>query len=235
MATISKFYLLDAATPNTGTMPGAGDAFANAVAFGVGDVTGDATGARTARDATDVKGTSNPDLESVFTSIANTSAQSWGHRRFVSRPLAAHTFAVGDGNWTFSCARYESNTNHNQKIGVYISFWRPTTGARVGTTSDVKVIAEGTSANVTTETAVSIPGTWPTAGTSIIDGDIAVFEVFSFFTQGMATAYTDSFAYNGTTEASTTSCASFVTPPAALTLFTGGTTYTKAGHGVEHG
>lgn len=227
MATIAKFYLLDAVTPNTGTMPGAGDAFAAS-----NDVTGDASGARTARDATDVIGTSNPDIESSVTANADTNPQTWGHRRFVSRPLAAHTFAVGDGNWTFSYARTESNLNHNQSVQVIITAWRPSTGSTLYTGSSDRCLLQGTeptSAGV--QQAQSVTGAWGSTSVTIQNGDILVFEVFTTFTQGMSTAYTEQFAYNGTTEGSTTTCASFVSPPAALDLFVG---YQPRNAGVNH-
>lgn len=222
MATISKFYLLDATTPNSGTMPGSGDAFKGEGTSSSNDNNGDATGARTARDATDVAGTSNPDIESVITSNADTLTQRWGHRRFVSRPIAARTFAPGDGNWTFSYARSEANLNHNQSIRCNVYLWRPSTGAAVGTfnvSNSSQAIMGGSEPTVAaTEQAESVTGTWALS-TAGADGDVLVFEIATVFLQAMATAYTDNFAYNGTTEASTTTCASFVTPPSALTLY----------------
>jgi hypothetical protein len=212
MATISKFYLLDAATPNTGTMP------TGAFILGA-DANGDASGARTARDATDTHGSSNPDIESSITSNANTNFQDWGHRRFVSRPLAATTFSSTDGNWTFSYARSESSLNHNQSVRCLIYAWSPSSGAQVGTGSLTSLLGnEPTSAS--TEQAESVTGAWGLTPTTISDGDILVFEVYTQFQQAMATSYTEQFAYNGTTEGSTTTCATFVTPPSALTLYT---------------
>lgn len=218
MATISKFYLLDAATPNTGTMPSNSP---TTIAGGVLGAGTEAAGAATARDATDVSGTSNPDIESSLTSAATTTIQRLGHRRFVSRPLAAAT--VSGASWTFSYARSESNLNHTTGSGVpmikaSVYAWRPTTGLRVGT----GLITFGATTSPTaaaTEQAESVLNDGGVALT-YLDGDILVFDVYSHFQQGMATAYTDQFAYNGTTEASTTSCASFVTPPVALTLYT---------------
>jgi hypothetical protein len=208
VATISKFYLHDAVTPNGGTMPSTTPVPSSSVS------TGDAAGVTTARDATDVIGTANPDTESTITANANTNPQNWGHRRFVSRPLAARTFALADGNYTWSCAWTESNAAHNCAPELSIYPWRPSTGLRVGTASvGIALVEPGT-----TETAMSATGTW--SGTqAILDGDILVFDVWSTFTQSMAVAYTDNFAYDGTTEASTTTCASFITPPSALTLY----------------
>lgn len=227
MATISKFYLLDAASPNTGTMPSNSPA-----AIQGGAVDGDATGAATARDATDVHGSSNPDVKSTVTATANQVFQRWGHRRFVSRPLAAHTFASADGNWTWSCAYSESNLAHNQSLGLTVYGWRPSSGARVGSGSQWARLSQVEPTAAGTEEAHSATISWATSLT-IADGDILVFDVWTEFTQTMSSAYTESFDYDGTTEASTTTCASFVTPPAALTLFGGGNTYTKAGFAKE--
>lgn len=182
-----------------------------------------------------MKGTANPDTESSITAAANQVAQQLEHRRFVSAPLAAHTFDSSDGNWTWSYARSESNTNHNGRLTVVVYAWSPGTGARVGSGSQLASV-DGTAMSSTSEVADSKTFTWSAGNpVTIADGDILVFEVNTAFTQGMNVAYTDQFAYDGTTEASTTTCASFVTPPSALTLFAGANTYTKAGHGVEHG
>lgn len=209
MPTISKFYLHDAATPNTGTMP-------TGAYTSSGDVTGDATNARTARDATDVVGPGQTTI--LFTATANQLNQNWGWRRFVSRPLAAHTFATADGNWSFSYAALQSNTNHNQQIFTNVYAWRPSTGAQIGTNAIRATCPINSS--TTAQTAVTATGglTWGAGSTTIVDGDILVFEVYDNFSQGMSVAYTSTFVYDGTTEASTTDCASFIAPPAALTL-----------------
>ncbi len=215
MATVAKFYLLDATSPDSGTLP------SGSTAYIAGGTSSDAaTGFGTNRDATDVAGTSDPDVEASITAVANTIAQILWMRRYISRPLAAHTFASGDGNWTFSYARSESNLNHNQSIRLDIYAWRPSTGARVGTGALTLNGTEPTAA--ATEQAESITGAWNATSVTINDGDILVFEIVDSFTQSMATAYTSQFAYNGTTEASTTTCATFVTPPTALTLFAAG-------------
>lgn len=207
MPTISKFYLLDAATPNSGTMPTGAFIVAN-------DATGDATGARTARDATDTPGASQ--VAVTFTANADQTNQGWGWRRFVSRPLAAQTIDMNTA-WTHSYASSESNLNHNQKVELNIYCWRPSTGAQVGAGTQQVQGANITVAN--TQTANSTSTVIITGGTqAILDGDILVFEIWDNFVQSMSTAYTSTYDYNGTTEASTTSCASFVSPPAAITL-----------------
>ncbi len=226
MATISKFYLLDATSPDTGILPGSSN-FIRGIGGGIAGQ-GDATGARTARDATDVHGSSNPDTKSLVTSTADQLSQAWGHRRFISRPLAAHTFAAADGNWTFSYARQESNLNHNQAITCYVYTWRPS----VGLITAAGATLTGTEPTVAaTEQAESITAAWGAVSVTIIDGDILVFDISTSFIQSMSTSYTEQFSYDGTTEASTTTCASFVTPPSALQLFAGVTsdrTYLQA-------
>lgn len=218
MATIAKFYLHDAATPNTGTMP-SGALRVNRGAVGTAN-TGDATGARTARTANDTIGTANPDTESTLNSNADTNQQQWGHRRFVSPPLAARTFAAGDGNWTFSFAASEGNAAHNGLIAVCIYGWRPSAGVEVGDPTLACAVVGGGSEAGTSETAISATAAWKATSLTILDGDILVFDVTSQFTQSMGVSYADNFAYDGTTEASTTTCASYVTPPAAVTLYT---------------
>jgi hypothetical protein len=207
---ISRFYLLDAASPNTGTMPSASPAWTLGT-----PITGDATGATIARDATDTPGISNPDLESSITSAADLNAQCWGHRRFVSRPLANQILPTG--GWHFSYARSESSLNHHQRIVCSIYAWRPATGLQVGSQSNHPTGAEPTIA--ATEQAESVSMSFNLlAGLAIQDEDILVFDIASQFTQDMAISYTEQFAYDGTTDADTVSCASFVDPPAALLL-----------------
>jgi hypothetical protein len=209
MESISKFYLLDTLSPNEDVMPSASPA------AGAGTVTGDAAGAATPRDATDTPGESDPDVESQITSNADTSAQLWGHRRFVSRPLAAQTVQIGT-SWTFSYASSQSNTSHNGGIVIDIYFWRPSAAAMVGAGLHKRLAAGVMTA--TAETAFSVAG-GGTDSRFLNAGDVAVFDVFSSFTQAMSTSYTDEFAYDGTTEASAITCASFVLSSQALTLY----------------
>ncbi len=221
MATQQKFYLLDATTTNTGTMPSNSPAVVHGGPVGTGT---EAPTASTARATSDIPGTSNPDIETTWTAQASSTApdQILGVRRFVTPPLAARTFASGDGAWTFSCGQFESNTNHNMLLTVVIYCWRPSTGARVGAGTQNCLISLAEPG--TTETASSNTAAWQAGGANnvtILDGDILVFDLADTFRQGMATAYTGTFCYDGTTEASTTTNAAFINAPVALTLFTG--------------
>lgn len=213
MATISKFYLHTALTPNTGQMPNGNPFTGGAV------LTNNAFQSDQVRDATDVIGTANPDTETQVVSDADQTAHCWALARFVSRPLATQT--LPSGNWTLSYARSESNLNHNQTIRGVVYTWRPSTGAVVLTPTDATVFT-GTEPTVAgAEQAESLTATMVNvSGGAVLDGDVLGFDVSSVFTQSMSTSYTDAFCYDGTTEASITTCASFLTPPAALTLFT---------------
>lgn len=200
-------------------MPGASTAF-----FESKDSTGDATGARTARDATDVIGTFQ--TSSITTFNANTLAQAWGHRRFVSHPLAAHTFAIADGNWTFSFAGSESNTNHSGSFKLYAYVWRPSTGLAV----DTNRAGAFAGISATSETALTASVAW-NGTTTALDGDILVFEISDTTTQSMSSAYNSTFFYDGTTEANTTSCASLPVRAPARRSVSGQTTLPAPGRG----
>jgi hypothetical protein len=218
MATILKWYFHDVASPNTGTLPGAGTAFGAGLANAELDTTGDATGARTARDATDTIGVLQ--ASSLVTATANQLAQTWGHRRFVSRPLAAQTTPTG--NWTLSFARAENNLNHNMATTLNIYAWRPGTGAVVGSALICSSGGGGTRGAEPTIAATQQAQSFVNASNAVTlaDGDVLVFEIGTAFTQGKSSALTENFFYDGTVEGSATDCASFVTPPSALTLFT---------------
>lgn len=212
MATIAAFYFHDAATSNSGTMP------TNSPATQAGGVLGtgtEATGASTARSADDVLGVANPDTKSVITAAANQTAQRLGHRRFCSTPLAAQQLPT-TGNWAHRWSGLESNTNHNGRLWIAKYAWRPGTGAIVGS-AQLNLIQ---ALSATTETDSTVGNAVWTTAPLIQDGDILVFDIYSEFTQGMSSAYTDSFCYDGTTEGSTTTAASYCKPPVALTLFT---------------
>lgn len=221
----TKFYLHDAASPNTDTMP------SDSPAINVGTPTGNATGAATNRDATETIGALQ--TSSTITATANQVAQLWGHRRFVSRPLAVQTFSAADGNWTWSYARSENNLNHNMSLRLQVSLWRPSFGRQA--VSNPFLGSEPTSASTEqAESLNTIP--FPAVSTvTSVDGDMLLFEVFTQFTQSKSSALTESFFYDGTVEASTTDCATFVTSPRTVTFLASGNTYTKAGYGVEHG
>jgi hypothetical protein len=208
MTALAKFYLHDATSPNQGLMPTFSPANFGGGKVGAGT---EATGATTARDASALIGTAQ--ATGTCTAAATTTAQRLGLRRFVTPPLAPFTFTVAMGNWTYSIASFESNAAHNGKATGVAYFWRPATGTQVGTDTMFFVPAEPG----TTQTPQSVTATWGVT-TTITNGDIIVLDIYDEFTQGGAVARTFTFCYDGTTEASTTSNASFLSSPVALTL-----------------
>lgn len=213
MTEISKFYFHDAPSPVGGILPFANFPLKTDLS-GAQALSGNAAGLAFAiwRDATDVIGTANPDVETLVTATADTSQQAWGHRRFLSRPLAAQTMAAG-ATWTFRYARTQSNTAHHQIIRVVVWVWTPSTGTRNGGVGDGALILGTDSGLAAPAVAEAVAGAWGGTPTTLLDGDLLVFDVSTVFTQTMATAYTDSFSYDGVTEGDPASSASYIAPP----------------------
>lgn len=195
MASINKFYLHDATTSVTGTLPGG-----TAVA-GSPSVT--ATGATTNRTLDGTIGTTQ--ASASLATLAQTAAQSGFLRRLVSGPLGAQTIAAQ--TITFSGAFSESNNSSDfiPTIGLYA--WRPSTGALVGTLLSVGTLTmtePGTGQTALSSTATS-------TSVTVTTGDILVLELWrNNGTQTTSVSRTNSCFYDGTTEASTTSNAAFV-------------------------
>jgi hypothetical protein len=122
-------------------------------------------------------------------------------RFFMSRPLASNQ-TVGGGTVTLNVADSESNTSANWVINNAIVYvWRPSTGAVVGYVLEgaagrttVALEASGASSE---ETSINAWAT--TSAISGLTGDVIICEVWSTFTNGMNTAYTIGFNYDGAT------------------------------------
>jgi hypothetical protein len=196
----TKFYLLDGATSDTGTLPASTNSNDTSAAW-VSSVI--VTGASTARDANTTISVTAGQRSGVLTTLANTSAQRSLLRRFVSAPLAAQTMT--SQTITVGAARSESNTNSVFQLGVAIFLWRPGTGAFV---SEVQAAQAQLAA---TASEVWGTSTFSSNQQSCLDGDILVFEIWrDNAVQTMGTAYTNTFFYDGTTEGSATTPASYV-------------------------
>jgi hypothetical protein len=217
---VDKFYLLDAATPNTDTMPSDVTRIAGTnVGQADASPTGSAAGAFTVRDASELPGTSQ--VSAVLTAAANQNHQYGAFRRYVTRPLAGGQFMPGNPwpytspAWLGSLAIACSNLNTNMFIGLGISLWRPSSSAEFPlghtTTADVPVSAN-------TPIMAYSPPSNPEDSTITVDGDVLWFDIFSSFTQSMSTAYTQTFYYNGTTDDLATNCAAYVTPPVPVRM-----------------
>ena len=178
-------------------------------------------------------GTSQTSL--VLTSIASASAQNYYFTRFVSPPLSGITSITGGGSvWSYNAATMQSNTSANFPISTIGSprpvlyVWRPSTQTVVGTVKDtnsgVSTISEPTA---NTEVCFNT-GNWTssTAVASVADGDVLCFEVWFPVTQGSATAYTDTYYYDGTTVTTTAGTvsnhASFIETTQTLTFAAAG-------------
>lgn len=200
MPSLSKLYFHDATNPVGGTLPGA--------PVGRSPSRESAT-ARTLRMMDDIIGASQV---SVVDTTAATAAQSNLYRRFASKPLSAQTIA--SQTITVRLAASESNAASNMfSSGVfYLFLWRPSTGANIGVLVDITVITEpGTG-----ETSIVASGT-STARTAQA-GDILVLEIYSAQSQSMATSYTNTIYYDGTTEQSATSNAAHIEFTNAVTF-----------------
>jgi len=204
-ATTTKFYLHNAASPDTGTLPGASTLSATTP-----NVT--ATGASTNLDMDIAIGTAQ--VSQALTTLAVVTLQKNWFRRFLSKPLAAQTLTTGI--WTIQGGASESSLASNLLLwGAVIKVWRPSTGAAVATLLDSPTL--GSVEPGTTETNIS-KATASITGVAINDGDILVVELWGQNTQGNTTARTNTVFYDGTTEASITSNAAFLLAPGAITM-----------------
>lgn len=122
---------------------------------------------------------------------------------------------VGGGSWTLNVADTNSNiANTNfyiNALNIYV--WRPSTGALVGTVRDATGLGGlETTANNSIQVTTF---TFTTSAISAINRDVIICELWANFTQGMATSYTGTVYFDGTTETLTentivTSHASFL-------------------------
>lgn len=156
----------------------------------------------------------------AVTSTATVSQQNLYLTKFVSQPLAASgTLSTTANGYTLSFAAKEANANANFPVTtsgtayVCMYVWRPSTGAIVG------MVLNGASAGTVSEASIvenALSYTFTGAAIAYQAGDVLVFEVIAQVTQASATAYTNNFYYDGTTEASGTNCASFLSCPDTL-------------------
>jgi hypothetical protein len=191
-----KFYLHNALTTDTGTLP--------------------SSTISASTPTVDLAGTTNRSMDGTIGSSqstasgstqATTNAQSMLFGRFCSAPIKAQTIA--SQTITFDCGFSESNVNSNFQLQISLAVWRPGTGAVVGRITDLS----GASAECGTgqsDTGIQTATSTSTSVTSQ-DGDILVCEIWrQSFAQNMATSYTNTIYYDGTTEQNTSSEAAYV-------------------------
>lgn len=133
--------------------------------------------------------------------LAVTTVQNQLIRMFVS-PVVATGDTIGLMN--FWCATLETNLNVNLTLSFNIYAWNPSTGLKVagvdGVNSGQIIAAEQSSAGVR-----QVYGANNISLTSftVAAGNVLVVEVWARMTQGMSTAYSTSFYYDGTSENTT--------------------------------
>lgn len=195
----TTFYLHAATTTNTGTLPSGKHSTQTDA------VTGSPATKNTQRSMDLTIGTSQTSL--AATTNASTSAQAILMGMWESPPMAAQTLPTG--TWTLSFASSESNTGSNYQTTICLYAWRPGTGAVVGSILyDHLALATEPGTSETAATLVTASVT----GIAVNAGDILVLEVWrGSVAQTAATARTNTFFYDGTTNASTTSNAASLT------------------------
>ena len=192
-----KFYLHAATSGDTGTLPGSSP-ISTPSAFLV-----QSASATTLRSMDGTIGSSQTSI--ALTTSATTGSQRNWFARFLSDPIAAQTISAQ--TVAIHMGASESNANSNMAIAAfYVTVWRPSTGAEVG--SLLNSITTVSAEPGTSETAINVSLT--SASRTVQDGDIIVFEVWSNQQQSMGTAYTNTIFFDGTTEDSTTSNAAYV-------------------------
>lgn len=162
----------------------------------------------------------------VLTSNATSTLQRYYFSRFVSDTLSGIT-SITAQTWTFNFAVKESDANANfpasgtnQPVRIVGCVWRPSTQSTVGDIIDANSNSTVDEASTTLETIQ----TTTFSGTQVLgvhDGDVLCFEVWFEITQSAATAYTDTFYFDGTTvntikNTTVTSHASFLETPQGL-------------------
>lgn len=204
---MQKFYLHDAATTNTGTLPSGGSSSSSAVTV---------TGSGTNRLTNGTPGTLQ--IAVSFTTLALSGNQGSWVRRFLSPALAPVTFTSSD-QFTLHNAMLQSSTNSGLQANLAIGVWRPSTGTQIGTWMAA---------------FTNVPGLWgPPAGTAetagsgsrgglntvtLQDGDFLIFDLWTVNNQSAAMGYTNTLYYDGTTDDSATSNAAYILAPFDLLL-----------------
>lgn len=203
----TKFYLRDAQNSLTGTLPGATSL---GTSVNINNLSVGTTAGKTLQTT----------IGSGQTSVSSTTSASIAGQNacfcsFYSDPIAAQTIA----SQTITCvmAGLESSTNSNFLMSWVLAVWRPSTGASVGLIWDK---AAGTAEVGTSQTVGSLGTGGTSTSRTALDGDILVLELFRFTqAQSMATSYTNTHFFDGTTESSTTNHAATLTFTNNITMF----------------
>lgn len=226
MAT-QKWYLHDAATTDTGTLPGA----TTLSVIAIPDVT--ATNASSNLSMTPTIG-GGPQQDISLTTLATKSTQRNWFRRFVSAPIGVQTFpSFLSDNYVLHGAVQQSNTNSVPILAAALFVWRPSGGGSlVGAVWDFTASGFCTAPTGTGEEAKTSSSGSSGSNVTSANGDILVLEIWCVNTQSMATAYVNHIFYDGTTEDSTTTNAAYLLFPNTVVMAS--TVYQPRHPGINH-
>lgn len=195
-----KFYCHNAATANTGIMP-------PLTSTRTGDIP--ASGTATSLVNKSMDGTIGAAQASLAkTTLAVTTAQQVPIGRWISSPIAAQSIAVQTID--IHMAGNDSSTVSVFGCQWYVDLWRPSTGVAIAHLVFASNLGASVSAfSSTTETAAS--STQSSVAGTAQDGDVLYLEVWrNTKLQTMATAYTNTLFFDGTTEDSATTNAAYL-------------------------
>ena len=203
----TKFYLHDATTPDTGSLPGGSTLSSTSP-------TVTASTASTNRDMNQTIGASQ--VGPSLTVLGNMSLQTHWFRRFLSRPLGTQTLPTGA--WSIDAGSQESSINTNlEPWGMVLKVWRPSNGTTVSTLIDNPLLATSPLSTNGSELDVST-STGSISGVAVTSGDVLVLELWTQATQLNNNPHTANAYYDGTTEGSTTSSAAMLLAPGNITF-----------------
>lgn len=193
----TKLYLHNASNALAGTFPTTEQSSTSA--------SWTATGATTLKTMDTTIGVSQSSVSG--STLAQTAAQNGWLGFFCSKALSGSQ-TVGGGTLTLSAAFAQSNANVNlggpiaSGLGTFVEIyvWRPSTGAKVGTVASIKLFSGTEPSSTNTEKVVNGAKTATSSAVNASDGDVVICEIWTAHAQGMATSYTVTYYYDGTTE-----------------------------------
>jgi hypothetical protein len=162
----------------------------------------------------------------VLTSNATTTLQRYYFGRFATTTLS-NISSITAQTWTYNFASVTNSTGGrfpvtgtNAPVRVVAYVWRPSTASKVGD------IVDGNSASTVDLTTAERAQITTFSGNQVLgvqDGDVICFEVWFEISQGLASALTDTFYYDGPTvttvkNTSVSNHASFIQTPQGLSF-----------------
>ncbi len=183
----TRLYFRDTVNDLTGTFPAGEQA----------GITASYTGNKAASLRKMIKTIGTTQTSSDGTTTATTALQNGFMAYFVSDPLKIAPSGSG-GSVTLNVAVSESNNAVNLITLYYnVYFWRPSTGTNILTIVEASTNFTEPAANTETVWHASITADYTITGVNA--DDVIVCEVWLRHSQGMGTAYSTSFFYDGTT------------------------------------